>query len=328
MSVQQQVTKSTVVSVAYVGSLARHISFSTDANYPVFNAASPTANTSATVITRRPIDTGTLGQILSVDSDQTSNYNALQFTFSQRATKGLSFQGFYTFSKSLDSTVLNSSTAPEDYDNLKIDKGPDDYDQRSMFAMSIVWEPNYVSKDNRVTAALLNGWHISSVISLHTGTPFNITTGSDNNNDGNTTDRPVLIGAPYNTGVYGGSRSAEAKEWYNPSFVSGALPVNQTWCGYSTKTPADCVGVGPGGSDGSFERNALYGPGFRDIDAALFRDFAITEGIKLQARGEASNVFNLVSLSNPNATLSSATAGSITSASPMRQIQLGLRLTF
>ena len=75
--------------------------------------------------------------------------------------------------------------------------------------------------------------------------------------------------------------------------------------------------------------NMLYGPGYRDVDAALFRDFGVFERMKLQARAEASNVFNLVSLSSPNATLSSSTAGEINSqAGNMRELQLGMRLTF
>ena len=86
--------------------------------------------------------------------------------------------------------------------------------------------------------------------------------------------------------------------------------------------------MGPGGSDGALRRFNYYGPRYRDVDMSLFRDFSIYDNMKLQARAEASNAFNLVSLGNPNATLSSATAGTITSTSPMRQIQLGLRLTF
>jgi hypothetical protein len=47
-----------------------------------------------------------------------------------------------------------------------------------------------------------------------------------------------------------------------------------------------------------------------------------------QIRGEATNAFNLVSLNNPTATLSSGTDGQITSASSPRIIQVGARLTF
>jgi hypothetical protein len=43
---------------------------------------------------------------------------------------------------------------------------------------------------------------------------------------------------------------------------------------------------------------------------------------------EASSVFNVVSFAALNANLSSATAGTITGASAMREIQLGVRLAF
>ena len=53
-SVQQQVTKTAAVSVAYVGSLSRHLPMSVDENYPVFNTTTPSANTTANANTRRP----------------------------------------------------------------------------------------------------------------------------------------------------------------------------------------------------------------------------------------------------------------------------------
>jgi hypothetical protein len=51
----------------------------------------------------------------------------------------------------------------------------------------------------------------------------------------------------------------------------------------------------------------------------------------LQLRADAYNVFNIVSLNAPSgngATVGSSTFGQITSASAMRQLQLGLRFTF
>jgi hypothetical protein len=88
-------------------------------------------------------------------------------------------------------------------------------------------------------------------------------------------------------------------------------------------------GIGPGGADGNVGRNSLYGPGFKDIDLGLFRDIKFEHGIVFQLRGEATNVFNLVSLSNPTASLASANYGKITSATgTQRIIQVGGRLTF
>ena len=84
----------------------------------------------------------------------------------------------------------------------------------------------------------------------------------------------------------------------------------------------------PIGTDGNSARNLMDAPGFRNIDMGLFRNFAIHERIKLQFRAEFTNFFNMVSLNSPNATVGSATFGQITTARDMRQLQLGLRMTF
>jgi hypothetical protein len=64
------------------------------------------------------------------------------------------------------------------------------------------------------------------------------------------------------------------------------------------------------------------------VDLAIFRDFRIGERFTLQTRGESTNVFNLVSMGQPNFTLSGKTFATITNAFPTRQLQLGLRLSF
>ena len=86
--------------------------------------------------------------------------------------------------------------------------------------------------------------------------------------------------------------------------------------------------MGTNGTDGTAGRNILDAPGSKNIDLGLFRDFHITERMKLQARGEFTNAFNMVNLSAPTLTFSSALFGQIRNARDMRQVQLGLRLTF
>ena len=93
--------------------------------------------------------------------------------------------------------------------------------------------------------------------------------------------------------------------------------------------PSACYGTGPDGSDGTSQRNGYYGPGQRDVDLAILRDFNFPKNIKFQIRGEATNVFNLVSLSGPNGAINiSGTTDQITGAAGMREIQVGARLTF
>ena len=46
----------------------------------------------------------------------------------------------------------------------------------------------------------------------------------------------------------------------------------------------------------------LRGPTFKDVDLAISRDFSLSrlrEGMNLQFRADAYNVFNIVSLNNP-----------------------------
>jgi hypothetical protein len=98
--------------------------------------------------------------------------------------------------------------------------------------------------------------------------------------------------------------------------------VSARWFSPAAFTPA------PLGQDGNSGRNILDGPGIRNVDLALFRDFGIREGMKLQFRAEMTNALNLVNLNNPNAALNSPAVGTIRGARGMRETQLGLRLTF
>lgn len=323
MSIEQQITPSTVVSLGYVGSLARALPFEPDINYPVFNTANPTSNTTKNVNNRRPIPT--LGSIAELGNGPggiaraNSNYNAMQITFSRRMTRGLNFHGHYIWSKTLSSEGLDSSNVTvEDGYNLALEKGPSNNDHRHIFVTSLVWQPNYF-KNNRFTDAVLDGWTISPIISISTGTPFTIITGTDNNQDGVSGDRANQIANPYDSTIDHSSRSKSVVRWFDTS----------SFCSYTVASPTACSGTGPSASDGTSQRNGYYGPGSRNVDLALLRDFRIRERLTFQLRGESTNVFNFVNLNNPNGAINlPATTDQITGASSMRLIQIGGRLTF
>ena len=86
--------------------------------------------------------------------------------------------------------------------------------------------------------------------------------------------------------------------------------------------------VTPKGQDGTSGRNIVDGPGIRNVDVGLFRDFDVHESMKIQFRAEMTNAFNLVSLNGPTSNMNSSAFGTIRSARDMRQVQLGLRLRF
>jgi hypothetical protein len=219
-------------------------------------------------------------------------------------------KGFYTFSKSIDDATLENNTVnggAEDFRNLAIDRGRSDFDRRNVSVTSFIWDLSYFTGSNQILKNVVNGWQLSGIVTLQSGPPFTVTSGSDVNLDGNNNDRANLVGNPFLSPDR--SRPAVTAAWFNTSAFIAPLP----------------------GTDGNSQRNLMTGPGSKSVDLALARTFKIKERINVQFRGEATNAFNYVNLSNPNASLSSISTklfGTIRSAGAMRQLQAGIRLTF
>jgi outer membrane receptor protein involved in Fe transport len=302
-SLQRQITKDFSMTAAYVSTLSYRLPFAVDINYPYYSAGATTGN----VNNRRIIDTGLLSTINLVKSIMNADYHSLQITGERRMGKHFGLKGFYTFSKAIDDAQLQNNTTTggvEDMRNLALDRGRTDFDRRHNFVSSLIWNTNYFDGQGKLLKNVLNGWQVSAIVTLQSGTPFSVTTGQDTNLDGTNNDRANLISNPKLDPNR--SRAAVTGAWFNTaSFVNPAA-----------------------GQDGTAGRNILSGPGVKNVDIGLFRTFRITERIGLQARAEATNALNLVNLSNPTASLSSSLFGQIRNARDMRQVQMGLRLTF
>jgi carboxypeptidase family protein len=322
-SVQRQVTSNFSVSAAYVGNLAHDLPFAQDINAPATGALVPACATSAggNIVARRPIDnTGVatcaapgspFGTVLLVQSNQTASYNGVQATAQLRMTHGLMLYGFYTFSHTFDSVQLDNTTTQggaEDMTNLGLERGPADFDLHHQFVTALVWQLHYYHGDHFLAREIANGWTISPIINIHSGFPFTVLNGKDANLTGNSSaERAELV--PGQNPVLS---KRTAAEWFNIAAFS--------------QNPANLLnGIAVNGNSG---RNMLRGPTFKDVDLAISRDFVFKDRLSLQLRADAYNVFNIVSLNPPGATVGSSTFGVITSASAMRQLQLGLRLTF
>jgi hypothetical protein len=165
-------------------------------------------------------------------------------------------------------------------------------------------EIDYLRDAQPVVRALLNGWTVSGIFTALSGEPLTITAGDDINRDGQDNDRADLVGDPRLSSDR--SRNEKLAMWFNTrAFARPAF-----------------------GADGNAGRNILDGPGSRNLNLGIFRNFRIREGMRLQFRGEATNALNLVNLSNPATAINSATYGEIRSARGMREVQLGVRLSF
>jgi Carboxypeptidase regulatory-like domain len=343
--VQQQLTNSLAMSIYYVGSLNRKSPLYNDINGPQFNittagisGASCTdttqacgyANSSGTVNNRRPLNSmfgnsaanPMYSNVWIIRSNQNSNYNGLQVTLEQRLTHRVSARGYYSWSKTLQSNTLDSTSGlngtfvDSNFPQLEY-RQRSDQDRRNMMTMSFVWRPDYFDGSNRFIRTALNGWTITGIWTANSGQPFTVTTGNDNYFSGLGNNRPSIIPGKSPHTLPSSSRSAQMKQWFDTS----------AYC--RPGTDAGCPGVGPLGLLGNERPAQLDVPGYRNVDASLFRGFQIRESVKFEFRGEFRNVFNMSNIGTVQSSMSASNFGQVTgSGGDNRIIQIGGRLLF
>jgi hypothetical protein len=83
------------------------------------------------------------------------------------------------------------------------------------------------------------------------------------------------------------------------------------------------------GRQGTLGRGAVYGPGRWRFDAAVSKEFRISESKRVQLRVDARNVLNHPEPNNPNLAITGANFGIITAKSALhRELQAQLRFSF
>jgi hypothetical protein len=343
-TVEQQLTRATVLSAAYVGSFGYHGFLSVDPNtIPTQICSNPSgcsAGGDATAASLASIPhivpqgaqyipgpgatrpNPKLGAGFFWYTEGNSSYNALQVDVRHRFSHGLQFRANYTWSKDLDMNSAltgaqsnNQAQMILDRNDLHRDWGPSAYNipnQASIsgtydlpFGKGKQWANNFGGVGNR----LVSGWQFNTIVALLSGFPFTPQIGSNRSGDGDTRnpDRPSLNPAFSGPVVLG-----NPNQWFNP--MAFKLPTAGTY--------------------GNLGRGVYSGPGLADVDASLFKSTAITERANLQFRAEFFNVLNHTNFGTPNATVFSSgaispSAGLITNtATTSRQIQFGLKLIF
>ena len=81
-------------------------------------------------------------------------------------------------------------------------------------------------------------------------------------------------------------------------------------------------------SFGNAPRNAVIGPGLRELDFSLQKEITLREPARVQFRAEAYNLMNAANFNIPNRTAFTANFGRVSSAQDSRQLQFALKLVF
>jgi hypothetical protein len=287
-----------------------------------------------------------LGNITSNESSGTSNYNALWVTGTKKVSHGLQFNANYTWSKSIDTNSRNfQGTTVQNNLTPLADRAVSDFDARHHFTISGIYDVPF--KSNRLVA----GWRLGTAITLQSGNPLNVASGSPSTGTGNAgftgnaTLRPDLIGRLPSVGsslITTGSNSGFI-QWFPTNIQCD--PTRAGSCGATSVFAIPLQVVTTGGVArnvyhfGSLSRNALIGPGFKNMDFSISKTTKITERLSHELRVEAFDLFNHPNFSNPNTSVSSlvgnanfgvikATRGPTGDAGSSRQIQFAMKLIF
>jgi hypothetical protein len=244
-----------------------------------------------------------------LENSAQSWYDAGYINVRRRFSRGWTLLANYTFAKNLSDapdfrSPMFESAAPQNNAKLSAEKGLA-CDIRHRFALSAVYDlPAWGRSGFRHTVT--RDWHLSAVYQAQSGFPFTVS----------------VFGDTANAGTLLGENPIRARYTGQPVFGPGTHTADRWLNTAAFATPAAFT-------FGDVGRNTVYGPGRQTLDLALQREFAVTENMKLQLRAEAFNALNHTNLGTPNRFVNTPQFGTITeAATPGREIQLGIRLSF
>jgi hypothetical protein len=283
-NIEQSLGKSWQLDIGYVASASKHNLSLEDINRSGIvpghqldqSAATVTVNgnTFSAQQASRPFFSKfpNIGIVNQLNSNSGSNFNALQVTLKSSAWHGVVSQFSYAWSHNIDN-ASGFYTAPQNSFNLNGDKGNANNDIRNHFSSYL----NYAIPTPKFGPAVLTkGWELNSVLKFQDGQPINIVSGADNSGTTEYQDRADITGPAINR-----DRSVQSHSF--------AQYLNQS----SFAVPAL-------GTYGNLHRNAIYGPGFEDVDLSLLKNFPIyKERVRAQFRVEMFNVLKHTNLAQP-----------------------------
>jgi hypothetical protein len=354
---QRELQKSSMISIAYVGSVSRRLPYSGLGNSA--RHAFPAGTAAATVDADRPVPWVGAGLNYTLAIGR-ANYRALEAKFQRRFTNGWSTLVSYTWSRTFDTgsgyfNVENGtggSASIQNYWDQSTAWGPASYSIPHFLSIATLYEPPFGKGKRWFTSGpaswILGNWQTNFIAQARTGAAFNlVVTGDLANLRGSGSSapnnylRPNQIADPFVAGPVAANPDPNCQK----TISNGGRAADQVHTITTWFNP--CAFVAPFGAFGTFPRNALRGPAVYNVDFSMFKSIPISERFKVQLRMEAFNIFNIQSWEAPSAvTINSGTTvlpngstiatiqsgvGKITGLAQgktPRQIQFGIRLTF
>src|SRR5580700_1144110 len=222
-----------------------------------------------------------------------ARYDSLQVKAETKSTRhGLYALIGYTYSRNFDTGLtdgLGTNPGALYYPlpgTAKLDWGLSQLNLNNSFTASVLYDlpfgkgKKYGSSWSGATNAVLGHWQVNVIERATSGFPLFVVdsgggAGVDFSYNGDSFQRPNLVGDPNRAGDEGGNTGCPTKihtlqNWFNP-------------CAFAKAPPGE-LGTAP--------RAPVYGPRFVNTDFSVIKNFPFREGISLQFRAEFFNLLN------------------------------------
>lgn len=240
-----------------------------------------------------------------------SSYHSLQANFRRRIGRFITGNFGYTWQKSIDTVSSDNSVIEHDAFRIANNRAPSNFDRTHRFTAAYVVEvPNPFRGRKSFAAGAMDGWTISGMTTMQSGSPFSVYGASTRNAMFSQPSLARVDFAPGKTiadAVLSGRLQDRLDGFFNVNAFTDSL---DRW--------------------GNTGRNIIRGPRQVQHDFVLSKWTRLTEQVGLELRWEVYNALNQTTFSNPASTFAAAgpgTAGRITSTvGGPRTMQTGLRV--
>ncbi len=313
-----------VLSLGYIGAKGTRLPRLIEGNPAIYQPGSTLANSgrrriySGCTLTAGTCQLGTAGLVVG---NANSTFHSAQVSLTRRSTPALNYTLAYTFSKDLDYTsslhmsgpapwlMLGELDVPQNNQDLKGEYGRSLFDSRHRLAASVTYAIPFGRNLRGPSGVLLQGWQLNGLLAVNSSTPFTV---YDSANvslqaphpgvSGMFGDRPNVVGDPNSSAPH------RVTEWVSRSSFQRLDSVANA------------------GQFGNEARNSIDGPAFGSLDAAIDKNFRLSESTKLLFRAEGFNVTNHANLIVPVDDINSPVFGQIIEAQAPRILQFTLKV--
>ncbi|MGC9224714.1 MAG: carboxypeptidase regulatory-like domain-containing protein [Terracidiphilus sp.] len=318
LTIEHELLPSTVLTVAYVGTVGRHLLGEREINQPTLSARAANPTAWVTAVVPYPGYAAFEDRI----TGYTSNYHSLQASLNSRDYHGLTYGIAYTWSRNLSDNPEDRGFETYNTYDLHLDYGPSIINQPQTFIANYVYELPFFKVQHGPAGHLLGGWELSGITEFFSGQSQRVHQSFDNFSSG---DCAIMTSNCPATGLYPGGLNMDPSDISpRPDLVAPVKRAKQQKNWFSTNSFADAWG-----HFGSSGYGVFLGPGLNLWDLAAMKNSKIGEHVSFQLRGEFFNAFNHNNFAGIGVvTDTKSTFGQAVSSHDPREIQLGGKVYF